>query len=127
MRLLLIGVILYIAVTVYAVIDCSTSPSRDVRGLGKGAWIPLIILLPVVGAVLWFLFGRPVVLPESKRSNAPDDDPQFLRNLETWRAQQSREAALRKREEELKAREERLRRDDDGGDTGGSNRPATGH
>ncbi len=124
MRFVLIGVILYIAVTVYAVIDCSTSPARDIRGISKGAWIPVIILLPVIGAVLWFLFGRPVTRPQTKRSAAPDDDPQFLRNLETWRAQQAREAALRQREEELKAREERLKNDDDG-DNGGSARPAT--
>ena len=31
---------------------------RRVRGLPKGGWIVLVILLPVVGAVLWFLLGR---------------------------------------------------------------------
>lgn len=130
MRFALLGVVLYIAITVYAVIDAATSDRGDVRGVSKSAWIPIIVLLPVLGAVLWFLLGRPRFEPQPHtQSMAPDDDPAFLRDLERSRRNLAREAELNKREQELRAREEHLRKDDDGGTGegagGGSPRPTT--
>ncbi|WP_035780341.1 PLDc N-terminal domain-containing protein [Arthrobacter sp. H14] len=111
--------IFLIALIVYAAIDCITADSKHVRGVPKSAWIAIIILLPLLGALLWFFLGRPKHYspPEQARRHptAPDDDPNFLRNLETRRRQQQKEAELKARETELKNRETRF--DEDGKDT----------
>lgn len=115
-RLLLFLVILGIAVIIYALFDCIMSRSNAVRSISKPAWILTILLVPLLGAGLWFLFGRPREggrpAPRTpRRPTAPDDDPQFLRNLEIRRRQEAREAELRRREAELRAREENKKDD----------------
>lgn len=122
-RVYLLLAIIGTSVIIYALIDCIRSERYEVRGISKPAWILTILLLPLIGAGLWFLFGRPTSSrpggtprPAPRHPTAPDDDPDFLRNLETRRRQQAREADLNKREQELRAREERLR--GEGPDTG---------
>ncbi len=117
-RVLLFAVILGIAVIVYALFDCVMSRSDEVRSISKPAWILTILLVPLLGAALWFMFGRPrrggrpTPRQAPRRPSAPDDDPQFLRNLEVKRRQEAREAELRRREAELRAKEDK--KNDDG-------------
>ncbi|MCC9173505.1 MULTISPECIES: PLD nuclease N-terminal domain-containing protein [Arthrobacter] len=117
-RLVLFGVIIVAAVIIYAAIDCLMSRANEVRSISKVSWMFTIVLIPVLGAVLWFLFGRPSAGPgprEPRRPSAPDDDPEFLRNLEVRRRQAQKEAELRAREAELRAKEEgRNKQNDDG-------------
>ncbi|MCQ1945773.1 MULTISPECIES: PLD nuclease N-terminal domain-containing protein [unclassified Arthrobacter] len=117
-RLVLFGVIIVAAVIIYAVIDCLMSRANEVRSISKVSWMFTIVLIPVLGAVLWFLFGRPSAGPgprEPRRPSAPDDDPEFLRNLEVRRRQAQKEAELRAREAALRAKEEgRDKQNDDG-------------
>ena len=117
-RLVLFGVIIVAAVIIYAAIDCLMSRANEVRSISKVSWMFTILLIPVLGALLWFLFGRPSSGPgprEPRRPSAPDDDPEFLRNLEVRRRQAQKEAELRAREAELRAKEEgRDKQNDDG-------------
>lgn len=104
---------LAVGVIVYSLIECARTDSTDMRGLRKGGWIAVILLLPLVGAVLWLFLGRPRGTAESARpvrGKGPDDDPQFLRNLEERRRQQEKAEKLRKWEE--------LRRNGDPGAAG---------
>lgn len=98
-RLLLGLAIVVVMVTIYAVVDCAMMSASRVRGLPKVAWIAIIVLLPVIGLVLWFLIGRgrknPVV---ASGPRAPDDDPDFLGSLGRDAEQDER---IRKLEEEL--------------------------
>ncbi|MCC9176509.1 PLD nuclease N-terminal domain-containing protein [Arthrobacter sp. zg-Y750] len=116
-RLVLFGVIIVAAVIIYAVIECIMSRSNEVRSISKVSWLFAIVLVPVLGALLWFLFGRPTGggsgPREPRRPAAPDDDPDFLRNLESRRRQAQKEAA--RREAELKAREEGRGKQNDSG------------
>ncbi|KAD4060174.1 PLD nuclease N-terminal domain-containing protein [Arthrobacter yangruifuii] len=119
-RLVLFGVIIVAAVIIYAVIDCIMSRANEVRSISKVSWLFTIILIPVLGALLWFLFGRPSGGSsggsgprEPRRPSAPDDDPEFLRNLEIRRRQEQKEAELRAREAELRAKESRGTQNDD--------------
>ena len=85
--------LLTIAVTVYAVVDCIQTDDAQVRGLPKPLWVLLILLFPVVGAIAWFIAGRPQrgapgPGPSGRGSShqpppprGPDDDPDFLRRL----------------------------------------------
>jgi hypothetical protein len=96
---------LAVGVIVYSLIECARTDSTDMRGLRKGGWIAVILLLPLLGALLWLFLGRPKGTAESSRpvrGRGPDDDPQFLRNLEERRRQQEKAEKLRQWEEELR-------------------------
>ena len=96
---------LAVGVIIYALIECAQSDKYAVRAIPKWGWLLVILLLPVVGAVLWLLFGRPRkndAAREPQRGRGPDDDPQFLRNLEERRKQQERARKLQEWENELK-------------------------
>jgi hypothetical protein len=85
--------LLTIAVTVYAVVDCVQTDDAQVRGLPKLLWLLLILLFPVVGAIAWFIAGRPQRGTAGRGPSGrgpshrpppprgPDDDPDFLRRL----------------------------------------------
>ncbi|MDJ0355124.1 PLD nuclease N-terminal domain-containing protein [Paenarthrobacter sp. PH39-S1] len=109
-RLLL--VILPLAFLIYGLIDCIRSDSADVRSLPKAAWVLVIVLLPLIGVAMWLIFGRPSYTPQPsaypRQSMAPDDDPDFLRNLETARRHRAEAERLRKLKEELEARQAKL-------------------
>ena len=69
---------------IFCVVEVAQADPNRVRLLPRWLWAACIILLPLVGAVGWLLFGRPV----SRASNwptrpprGPDDDPDFLRRL----------------------------------------------
>jgi hypothetical protein len=72
----------------YALFEVLTTDEEDVRSLTKFTWILLVLLTFWVGAILWALFGRPrlgLARVRDRRSPAPrgpDDDPDFLRNLD---------------------------------------------
>ncbi|WP_144763415.1 PLD nuclease N-terminal domain-containing protein [Curtobacterium sp. 9128] len=78
-RLWLVVIVAALAFTVYALIDCATMPRQRIRSLGRGVWILLIVVLPVLGGVLWFLLGRaPASASPQPRYRGPEDDPDFL-------------------------------------------------
>ncbi|WP_372697139.1 PLD nuclease N-terminal domain-containing protein [Arthrobacter sp. JSM 101049] len=118
-RNLILGALVALAVTIYALIQCAQTPRNRVRSLAKGWWIVVIVLLPLVGACLWFWLGRPTDAGSGPTSGrraprgpaSPDDDPEFLRSLETQRRQRAKDEELRRREAELKAREARSQKD----------------
>lgn len=114
-RNIIFAALVALAVTIYALIECVRTRPNDVRSLPKPGWILAIILLPLLGAGLWFWLGRP--LPSNYQrsgpgtrpaTGAPDDDEAFLRNLETQRRNKARDEEFLRREAELKERERKL-------------------
>jgi hypothetical protein len=98
-RLLLGLAVIVVVVTIYAVVDCAMMSTSRVRGLPKPVWIAVIVLLPVIGLLLWFLIGRGRKNPAVATGPlAPDDDPAFLGRLGRDAEQDDR---IRKLEEEL--------------------------
>jgi len=82
-RLWLVIVVAAVAFTVFALIDCATMPRTRVRSLRKGIWVLLVVVLPVLGGVLWFLLGRSPAVPRGNGGGGagyrgPEDDPDFL-------------------------------------------------
>ena len=51
--------LLEFVLTLYCVIDAIQSDPGDIRNLPKWAWLLLILLVPVIGAVAWLVAGRP--------------------------------------------------------------------
>lgn len=80
-------------VVLYAFIDVVLSRGDDVRSLPKALWAVVVVIVPVLGAGAWFVWGRPrpagTGSPAGGRGRgpvAPDDDPAFLRQIDevTW-------------------------------------------
>jgi len=75
-------------VVLYAFIDVLQSRGSDVRTFPRWVWALVVVLLPVLGAIGWFILGRPRRAaagggPGRRRGPvAPDDDPAFLRELQ---------------------------------------------
>ena len=87
--------------TIYAVADCAFFDRSRVRGIARGWWIVVILLVPIIGGVLWFIIGRgraSRVGPSRGGTMAPDDDAEFLRQLRNDAAQDER---IRRLEQEL--------------------------
>ena len=126
--------VLALALLIYALIDCARTPDEDMPArMPKMLWIALIVLLTPVGPIAWVIVSRVKAAeerggtvertvwssergpsfhrPVPPRPVAPDDDPEFLRRLETQRRQKAREEKLNAKESELKAREERLKKE----------------
>ncbi|MPZ26396.1 MAG: hypothetical protein GEV12_08055 [Micromonosporaceae bacterium] len=109
-----------------ALISClSVEDKRLIRGMPRAAWVAVILLVPLGGAVAWFLAGRPRpaggtrarrlagggILPEPPRPRAPDDDPEFLHSLDHRTVSGEDEQLLRQWEADLQRREAEQRRD----------------
>jgi hypothetical protein len=48
-----------LGVWLFAVIDVLVSDKGEVRNLPKWAWLVVVVLFMALGAILWFLLGRP--------------------------------------------------------------------
>ena len=101
-------IVAVLAIFVYGLVDVIRTDGRLTRGISKPAWIIVMIVLPVVGAILWLLIGRPRGTPPVRQNyghpTSPDDDPDFLRNLEVRRRSQAEAARLKKLKDELEAK-----------------------
>jgi hypothetical protein len=69
-----------------------------VRNLPRFLWVLIIFVVPLLGAIAYFLAGRPLPAPVegSPRRSAPppaspDDDPDFLRRVDTEQSRRDRE------------------------------------
>lgn len=80
-RILLGAIVIYVAVALYSVFDAAVRDNDQIRIMPKAAWIAVIILVPLVGLLLWFLFGRGTTGSAPARGVAPDDDPDYLRKI----------------------------------------------
>ncbi|MFI1413185.1 PLD nuclease N-terminal domain-containing protein [Streptomyces sp. NPDC020707] len=75
-----------LALSIYAFIDCITTDEKDVRYIPKPLWAILVLLFPLVGSISWLIVGRvrtPRGASSSRRGGwvAPDDNPDFLKSL----------------------------------------------
>lgn len=97
-RLLIIGGFLAAVFWVFSIVDCAVQPPTRHRGVPKAAWIAIVVLIPVIGGILWFVIGRRRANDQGvPRTVAPDDDPAFLRSI----SKAEQDARIRRLEEEL--------------------------
>jgi hypothetical protein len=96
------GVLTLIALGVwlFSLFDVLTTDEADVRRLPKFAWFLIVLFGFDIGAIIWLIFGRPRIQhrgadvrswsphptpPDDagqEPPKGPEDDPEFLRNLE---------------------------------------------
>lgn len=136
----ILPLLLVLALTIYAFIDCLNTPEEDVRVLPKPIWAMLILLLgtALIGPVAWLVAGKvrhgggaqsgsfgprgeqrggPRGGQRRQRFVAPDDNPDFLKSLgeETRRRDKDGEGTEqpRQRDQQEDPRDERRGRDED--------------
>ena len=85
-RLAVATIAFLVVFTVFTTVFAASANKQEVRLLPKWAWILLCLLVPFFGGLLYLMVGRPLrtgpAAPKGKkRVVAPDDDPDFLRNL----------------------------------------------
>ncbi|MYM19904.1 hypothetical protein GSY69_07975 [Brevibacterium sp. 5221] len=101
-RILIAVVVLYAAIAIYSVFDCALRERDLIKIMPKAAWLAVIVFVPVIGIVLWYLFGR-TSFPQRRPSGpaAPDDDPEYLdRIAQSVRDEQDRRRRMRERGED---------------------------
>ena len=90
--------LIVIGLFVFALVDLTLTDRSRVRTLPKPAWY-FVLLVPIVGAALWLLFGKERRdRGGERRQVAPDDDPTFLANL---RRDEEQDERIRRLEQEL--------------------------
>src|SRR5262245_21179828 len=144
--------VLVLGICLFALIDCVMTPEREVRNLPKIAWLAIIVLTLVIGAVCWLFLGRPSTQlrpgapvrrpaggtgtgtrPPASRPRGPvgpDDDPDFLRQLGRSNAEHERmlrdwEQHLKDQEQEQRRKRARKQEREDGRKGEGNGQPAT--
>lgn len=103
--------VLPLAFIIFALVDCIRTPRHHIPpGPPKGVWVVLIVFVPVIGAIAWLVISRSRgissggIRRKPKGPTAPDDDPQFLADLD-WQARKAYHERMKK-ERERKAQED---------------------
>ncbi len=89
-----------IALTVYTLADCVTTEESRVRSLPPMLWMAIIVFVPVLGPLAWLVVGRSPSPTRAGRGRsqqqtrpiAPDDDPEFLAQLDRENRDRRRQA-----------------------------------
>jgi len=78
-------VVLAFAFAIYSLVDCAKADQLEIRNLPKWAWILLIVVIGTLGAIAYWIAGRPRRPRPNpgphRRILPPDDDPDFLRTI----------------------------------------------
>jgi hypothetical protein len=115
-KLLVVGIVAAVTFIVFSIVDCVTLPRQRIRSLNKAGWVVVLLVLPLIGAALWFVLGRAPASPRTldSRYRGPDDDPDFVGRVNPAERSSSEkeqdDATLRQLEQQL------LDTDDDGRD-----------
>jgi hypothetical protein len=109
--------LLLFALFVAALVDVILRRDDQVRFLPKLAWVFIVILLPLIGAVLWFAVGREYEPRTTSRRTlrmppvpAPSPPPAPTSGTEAELAALEREIEQAERDERIRRLEEELRR-----------------
>lgn len=90
MRYLIFAAVVVGVFTIFVTVFAASADKRQVRNLPKFLWVLICLLVPGIGGLLYLVVGRPINgAPNNSgsagrgqyRTVAPDDDPEFLRNL----------------------------------------------
>jgi hypothetical protein len=78
-----------------------------VRNMPRSLWVLVILLIPIAGPLAYFVWGRPTSRKArpAARPSSPDDDPDFLRSMDSEQSRRDREA-LERWEQEMKKDDE---------------------
>ena len=91
--------VLIFVLFVAAIIDAITIDRSRVRFLDKFFWIVIVILIPAIGSVLWFVFGREYLrAPRIAQSPSQWTSPKMGSSVQTSRSDTEVQLAALERE-----------------------------
>jgi hypothetical protein len=107
----------FLALTIFVLVDIITSEEWRIRNLPKFAWVIIVILLPLIGSILWFVAGKSYDQPvetlsfgDPRRRELPEqvsvDDEDVDAAIEREIAFHENAARIRRLEAEIRARRE---------------------
>lgn len=72
---------------VFTTVFAASANKAEVRALPKWLWVLLCLVVPFFGGLLYLMVGRPIGgdkggLGGRGKTIAPDDDPNFLRDIQ---------------------------------------------
>jgi hypothetical protein len=108
------------ALFVVALLDVIMRREDQIKHLPKIAWVFIVILLPLVGAILWFAIGREYPSsPRPRRSTRPAADTAarhtpYVSSTEAQLAALEHEIELAERDKRIRELEEQMRRQAEG-------------
>ncbi|MEU8814177.1 PLDc N-terminal domain-containing protein [Actinoplanes sp. NPDC048796] len=110
-RLFILLAAVQLVLFVLALISCLSADR--VRSAPRLVWVLVILLIPLLGPIAYFVWGRPLPPPTeggpvrrgASRPTSPDDDPDFLRSVDTEKSRRDSEM-LAQWERELNKGEE---------------------
>lgn len=77
--------VIAVALAIFCLVQVAQSRGQPVRAMPRWAWVLVIVLVPLLGPIAWLVLGQPKQGGPPKRPQrrtiAPDDDPDFLRDL----------------------------------------------
>lgn len=118
--------ILTIAVMVFALVDIIVRPDDEVKHLPKLVWVILVVILPIVGSIVWFVAGREyagggISMRRMQRQAPPVQAQQWApppaHNIDT-RTTEQQIADLDREIEEWRLREEIAKKERERGEAG---------
>ena len=68
-----------LVLTIYALVDCIQTEESRQRNLPKVLWLLLILIVPLVGPIAWFLAGRPGRRGRPRSGHEPAAGPAWPR------------------------------------------------
>lgn len=91
MRWVVVAIAFLVVFGVFTTVFAAAAKKHEVRVLPKWLWVLICALVPFFGGLLYLMVGRPLGksgeptgptrAERGKRVVAPDDDPNFLRDL----------------------------------------------
>lgn len=106
-RAIIIGIVVAVALTIYAVVDCAMTDAKRTKILQKPIWLVIILLIPVIGPALWIFLGKAPANHEPKPSLAPEDQAYF----EQLTADGEHDDRIAELEEQMRLLDEEIERD----------------
>jgi hypothetical protein len=72
---------------VLAGLDVVRTPEAELREIGHAGWLAIVVFIPILGPVAWFISGRPQggrkrLAPAA--SDVTEDDEAFMRHISAW-------------------------------------------
>ncbi|MDR2322448.1 PLD nuclease N-terminal domain-containing protein [Microbacterium sp. NPDC089698] len=110
-RFLVIGGFLAAVFWVFSIVDCIVQPASRHRGVPKGVWIAIVVLIPVIGGLLWFTIGR------TRRGRTADQERYLPLDDVDPAARPAERISAAEQERLIRELQEELSRLDDRGDT----------
>ncbi len=109
-RAIILGIVVAVALTIYAVVDCAMFDAKRTKVMQKPIWLVVILLIPVIGPLLWPFIGKGAGLVEDKpgRAQLIPDDINYISDPKSEREHDARIAEL---EEQMRQLDEEIERD----------------